>query len=162
MPMGERAVRESGTGKRIFIKGFGNPAREDDGLGPAFVERIELLDLEGVSVEADYQLTVEDAAAAAECDTVVFVDASVAGAEPFSFTRIWPEGEPDVSSHDVSPTTVLALARDIFHVEPEAYLLGVRGYSFAMFTEGMTGGARENMETACDFLTRFLTRGIRT
>ena len=46
----------------ILLIGFGNPGRLDDGLGPALADAIEKLALPGVTVESNYQLTVEDAA----------------------------------------------------------------------------------------------------
>jgi len=66
----------------VLVIGYGNPGRRDDGLGPALAERLQELRLPGVDVDADYQLTVEDAAAAAEHDVVVFADAAQAGPEP--------------------------------------------------------------------------------
>ena len=43
----------------ILLLGYGNPGRLDDGLGAAFCGEIEKMDLPGVNIEADYQLTVE-------------------------------------------------------------------------------------------------------
>ena len=63
------------TVERLAPFGFGNPARGDDGLGPALIERLDALALEGVTTDSDYQLTIEDAALVAEHDVVVFVDA---------------------------------------------------------------------------------------
>jgi hypothetical protein len=70
----------------ILVIGYGNPGRHDDGLGPAFAELVEKLDLDHVTVEAGYQLTVEDAAIISEHDVVVFVDAAmlVAGLSSFA------------------------------------------------------------------------------
>ena len=73
---------------RFLLFGYGNPGRLDDGLGPAFIEAFEGRDLENVTLDADYQLTVEDAAAVAEHDVAIFVDASVNGAEPFFFEKL--------------------------------------------------------------------------
>ena len=51
--------------------------RLDDGLGPALADALEKLDLPGVSVDADYQLMIEDAAEVAEHDFAIFADAAV-------------------------------------------------------------------------------------
>ena len=67
---------------KVLLIGYGNPAREDDGLGPAAAQAIEKLGIEGVSVDSNYQLTVEDAASAAHHDVVVFVDATTQGKDP--------------------------------------------------------------------------------
>ncbi|VGO14536.1 hypothetical protein PDESU_03099 [Pontiella desulfatans] len=60
-----------------LVIGYGNPGRLDDGLGPAFAERIQGLGLSGVTVESNYQLNIEDAELVSRYDTVVFADASV-------------------------------------------------------------------------------------
>ena len=134
-----------GEGNKVLLIGFGNPAREDDGIGPAVAEIIENMQIEGVTVDSDYQLTVEDSAAVAEHDLVVFVDASLDCEEPFVFTKVTPRLEESFSSHSVEPEMVIALAEHLFRAKTEAYILGIRGYSFEMFTEEMTEKAVENI-----------------
>jgi len=75
----------------IWLVGFGNPGRCDDGLGPALAEATERLSLPGVTVESDYQLTVEDAAEAAKHEIVLFADATAIGPAPFWIKRIEPD-----------------------------------------------------------------------
>jgi len=70
---------------KILVIGYGNLGRLDDGLGPAFAERVQALDLSGVTVESNYQLNIEDADLIAQFDVVVFADASVNAEEPFEF-----------------------------------------------------------------------------
>ncbi len=145
--------------KRVLLIGYGNPAREDDGLGPLAAEAVEKLEIDGVTVEADYQLTVEDAATVSEHDVVVFIDASVNAEEPFSFFRVKPSGGQSFSSHSVEPEAVIGLAVDLFNAHTEAYLLGIRGYSFSMFIERMTEKAGKNLEKAVDFIVPLLHSG---
>lgn len=140
----------------VLVIGFGNPAREDDALGPAAAAKVEALCIDGVTVDSDYQLTVEDAASVAAHDTVVFIDATVEGDKPYSFTRIVPKVSGSLSSHSVAPEEVIALAEELFCVTPNAYILGIRGYSFAMFTETMTGEAECNLDEALKFLEPML------
>jgi len=146
------------TGKKVLLIGFGNPAREDDGIGPAVAEIVENLQIEGVTVDSDYQLTVEDSAAAAEHDIVIFVDASIQGEGPFTFEKVPPRLEESFSSHSVEPEMVIGLAEHLFRAKTEAYILGIRGYSFEMFTETMTAKAVENMGKAVDFLIPLLKK----
>ncbi len=145
--------------KRILLIGFGNPARGDDGLGPAIAQEVEDLSIDGLTVDADYQLSVEDAAAVAEHEAVIFVDASVDGEEPFSFTRVEPKMQQSFSSHSVSPEGVLGLAEELFQARTEAYILAVRGYSFEMFDEKMTAKAVSNKSEAVRFLRALLESG---
>lgn len=149
----------------MLVIGFGNPAREDDGIGPWIAEQLEERlgreERAGVTIDADYQLTVEDAAAAAEHDVVVFVDASVEGDGPFSLTEVAPVSEVSFSSHSVTPAAVLGLAHDLFGAPTKGYVLAVRGFSFEMFTEGMTDGGRKNAAEAFDYLRRFIEKNVR-
>lgn len=136
----------------VLVIGYGNPAREDDGIGPAVVKRLEQLNIEGVKMDADYQLTVEDAAGIAENEVVIFVDAAVKGDEPFRFSAIEPKRLSAFSTHSIGPEEVFGLACDLFDAETEAYMLAIRGYSFEMYKEEPTIKALKNMESALDFL----------
>ncbi|MCU0727503.1 MAG: hydrogenase maturation protease, partial [Planctomycetes bacterium] len=80
--------------ERVLLIGFGNPGRRDDGLGPAVAQAVEGWGIPGVTVESDYQLHVEDAAAVSEHDAVIFADAAAAGPEPFAFGPLAAEGAP--------------------------------------------------------------------
>ena len=152
-----RAKRPAGC----LVLCFGNPAREDDGLGPAVAERLEKLKLESVAVESDYQLRVEDAPAVAESALLVFVDAAAAGEEPFSFSRVTPRPGLDYTTHSLGPGQLLGLAEEVFGRSPESYLLAIRGYSFDLFEEGLTERAQVNLEAASDFLADFLRRAAK-
>lgn len=149
------------NGVRTLLIGYGNPGRLDDGLGPALAAHFERLALPGLTVEADYQLTVEDAALVAEHDVAIFADAAVAGPAPFELRRIDPQAEEALtfSTHSVSPAGVLALARTLFHAETAAYTLAIRGYRFDEFGEELSEQARANLTAAVDFLQRVLDNG---
>jgi hydrogenase maturation protease len=149
-----------GSAARVLVLGYGNPAREDDAIGPAVADRIAALGLDGVDVESDYQLTVEDAAAVAEHDAVVFVDASVDGPEPFSWRHVEAAEADTFSTHGLTAARVMGLARELFGARAPAYLLGVRGYSFRMFCEEMTAGAARNARRAVRFLARRIGAGL--
>ena len=136
-----------------LVLGWGNPGRGDDGLGPESVQAIEKMDLPGLAVDSDYQLQVEDGAEVARYRRVVFVDADRCGVEPFRLGRLYPQdGGMSFSTHSVTPGAVLALARDLFKVEPEAWLLGICGYDFDEFDEQLSDRARSNMDQAVRYL----------
>lgn len=143
---------------KVLLIGYGNPGRRDDGLGPALAAAIEKENLPGVTVDADYQLTVEDAAAVAEYDVVVFADADCAREETFYFERLAPGDAMSFSSHSATPGGVLALAQKLFGARTEAYVLGIRGYEFNEFGEGLTERARANLGAALAFLQPVLLR----
>lgn len=145
---------------KVLVIGYGNPGRRDDGLGPALAEALEGLNLPGVTIDSDYQLTVEDAAAVAEHEVVVFADADLAAPEPFWFRKIEPG--PSVtsstalgasfSSHSVQPDSVLALAQELFGARTEGYVLGIRGYEFDEFGEALSQRAQANLAAALQFI----------
>lgn len=142
--------------RRILVIGYGNPGRGDDGLGPALAERLESLNLPQVTVDSDYQLTIEHAAMAAEHDVVVFADAALDAEALFYFKPIAAAQGESFSSHSVSPAGVLLLAQSCFNAHPEGYLLGIKATSVDRFEEGLSEGARAALEAAMEHLVRFI------
>lgn len=140
-------------GGPILLYGYGNPGRGDDGLGPALASAIERLAMPQVVVDANYQLTVEDAAQLAGYAAVVFVDAAVEGPEPFCFSHIDDAsiGRVGWTSHSVTPTQVVALARDLFDSKTSAYTLAIRGYQFEDLNEILSPAAKQNLAEAIAF-----------
>jgi len=145
-------VRVSSPSPGILLIGYGNPGRLDDGLGPALAARIEAASLKGVTVEADYQLAVENAVDVSEHDVVIFADATVKGKEPFFFKEIRSRSPISLDSHSVSPEAVLFFAQKMFHARTRAYVLGIRGYEFDGYEERLSEGAVENLEKAYQFI----------
>ena len=144
--------------RKILLLAYGNPGRRDDGLGPALAAALERLALPGVTIDVDYQLTVEDAAAIAEHDDVIFADADCSGPEPFTFGRIRPEAGVNFSSHSVSPQEVLGLAAELFGARTTGYLLGIRGHEFNEFGEGLSARAEANLAAALRFIQSVLRK----
>lgn len=138
--------------RRILLIGYGNPGRLDDGLGPALAAAVEDWNVEGLTVDADYQLTVEDANDVARHDVVIFADASVNGREPYFVEKVEPKEALSFSSHSVEPGVLLHLAKTLFNASPRAYILGIRGYDFNEFGERLSPRATENLEKAIAYL----------
>jgi hydrogenase maturation protease len=144
---------------KVLVLGYGNPGRLDDGLGPALAEAIGAMALPGVTVDADYQLAVEDAAQVAAHDYVVFADASVSGPEPFSFKPVQPVPELSFSSHSLQPEAVLAMAKDLFDARTHGFALAIRGHEFDDFGERLSDRASQNLAAALAFLADLLRSG---
>jgi hydrogenase maturation protease len=144
----EVILRKSGS--RIVVIGYGNPGRRDDGLGPAFVSRLEALGLPGVTVESDYQLAIEHAHLAALHDIVVFADAAadVEAGSSFYLRPVEPAGEVPHTSHSLSPQAVLQLAAECFGARPRGWLLGIRPKDLTSFMEGLTPEAEASLSAA--------------
>ena len=152
----------SEPGLRILVIGFGNPGRRDDGLGPALADRIEALDLPGVTVERDYQLCIEHAELAASHDVVAFVDAAVDvdGGAPFYLRRVHPAPASSYSSHSLAPSAVLELASECFGKSPRGWVLGIRAADVTSFTEGLTEEAEANLAAAVGGLLDAVRSGL--
>ncbi len=140
------------TGRPYLLYAYGNPGRLDDGLGPACARRIEALRLPQVTVECDYQLTVEDAWLVSQHDLTIFVDASVDGPAPWRLSPVHEDPSPAFSSHICSPGTVMAAARQALGADPVVFQLAIRGYRFDGFGEELTENARRNLDDAVKML----------
>ncbi len=144
-----------GAGLRILVYGYGNPGREDDGLGVELARLMDERALRGVSCDSNYQLNVEDALEVSEYDAVVFADASLSCAEPFVFERLEPAPGITFTTHAMPAGSVLALCEELYGKRPAAYILGIRGYSWEA-KEGLTAQAQANLQKAFDFLLPLL------
>lgn len=129
-----------------LVYGIGNSGRQDDGLGWAFVDRLEAgPDRCAAVLHRAYQLHLEDADLINRFETVLFVDATKESAvASYRLTR--PEAKFDFSfaSHAMSVPSVLATAVQCFGCCPDAYLLAIRGYEWELCT-GLTTPAAANL-----------------
>jgi hydrogenase maturation protease len=159
--MREATPSTGGYAISILIIGYGNPGRLDDGLGPAFAEKIQALELPGVRVESNYQLNVEDADLIAPFDVVVFADASVNAVEPFEFQSLEKKA-PMVgfSSHSITAGSLLGLAEELFGAAPDAYTMAIRGYDFNEFGELISPQASANLGRAIEFLCQWIGKQL--
>lgn len=141
------ARASAASARRVLVLGYGNPGRQDDGLGPAAAAAIEKLNWPGVTTCDNYQLVIEDALEIADHDIVWFVDAARDGAEPFDVRPLSAAPGITFTSHLVQPEALLAIADQCLGQLPEAYLVGIRGYEFE-FLEGLTDRAEDNLARA--------------
>jgi hydrogenase maturation protease len=146
-------LNDSGsTSPRILVLGYGNPGRQDDGLGPAVATEIGGLGWPNLKAFDNYQLTIEDAMDVAEHDVVWFVDAAKTGPSPYAVRELKPTSTIEFTSHIVRPEAILAIARQLYGGSPQAFLLAIRGYEFE-FIEALTPGAADNLRDALVMLT---------
>ena len=89
-------------------------------------------------------------------DAVLFVDASVAALEPFSFGPVEASHDRTFTSHAMSPGAVLAAFRDAFgEAPPMAYTLAIRGDSFELGA-GLSAAASARLDAATAFFERLI------
>jgi hydrogenase maturation protease len=145
-------VPDAARHPRILVLGYGNPGRQDDGLGPAVVAEIEGLGWPNVTAYDNYQLNIEDAIDVAAHEIVWFVDAAKAGPPPYAVSELLPAPTIEFTSHIVRPEAILAIARQCYGGAPQAFLLAIRGYQFE-FVEELTSDATSNLCAALAMLT---------
>jgi len=146
---------------QILILAFGNPGRQDDGLGPRCAELLEHYltqhhPPQPVRIEINYQLTVEDSLVISQAEKVVFIDAATELDRDFSFTAIEPQPEAGWNHHLLSPEGLLYLTKALFKRIPEAYLMAIKGYQFDQFEEKLSLEAEDNVLQAFHYMKKFI------
>lgn len=146
---------------KILVYGYGNPGRQDDGLGPLLVKELEDWargnNLGNIHFDSNYQLNIEDAEIISKFDLVIFADASVEDLPgEVTVTALDGQNELSFTSHAASPGYIVYLCKDLFGIQPEAYLVHIKGYQWK-FREGLSARASENLEKAVGLLKGLLT-----
>jgi hydrogenase maturation protease len=136
-----------------LIYGIGNSARTDDGLGWAFIDRLEALACPPrAELRRTFQLNLEDAYLISGFARVLFVDATK---DPTvsSFALSCPEPTLDFSftSHALSVPTILATTKQCFGEVPTASLLAIRGYQWEL-QMGLSEPAQRNLSDSLEFI----------
>jgi hydrogenase maturation protease len=146
---------------KVLIYGYGNPGREDDGLGNAFVNRIrEWVAIEGLhdfDFDSNYQLNIEDADAIADKDLVIFADASEEDIEDFCLSNVDGTSGVTFTTHAASPGYIVKLCEDLFNKKPTVLLLHMKGYEWE-FKEGLSEKATANLNAALVYMKKKLLR----
>jgi hydrogenase maturation protease len=149
-----KTIFKNKKSSRILIYGIGNPSRQDDALGIVFIEKlqewVEREKLPNITFDSNYQLNIEDAYDISERDVVVFVDASVEPIDGFHFHQIFPGDSISISSHSMSPESVLSLCDELYDAKPAGFLLTIKGFSWELDSK-MTTKAEENLDSAVAF-----------
>ena len=145
----------------LLVLAWGNPSRGDDALGPLLAERLlahaqttERLDR--VEVLTDFQLQVDHALDLVGRERILFVDAALDLAEPFSVRPLRPERGRGIGTHALAPEAVLQVFEDLHgHPPPPATQLAVRASSFELGA-APGAGALAAMELALGWACRWV------
>jgi hydrogenase maturation protease len=137
-----------------LICGIGNVGRQDDGLGWAFIDRLEADDRRPhAELRRAYQLHLEYADLIRTFARVLFVDATKdPSVSSCVLTRPEPKLDFSFTSHAISVPSILATAQQCFGHVPEVHLLAIRGYEWELAT-GLTEAAEQNLNDSVEFLT---------
>lgn len=149
-----------------LIVGCGNPSRGDDALGPSLIDEISRLlpahaEWGEIETLTDFQLQIEFVLDLADRRRIVFVDATTAGAGPFSMTPLQAVGDSSLTTHALTPGALLSVFRRHFGRDaPPSHLLAIRGYAFELGAP-LSPDARRNLDEAIDGLTHWLALPVR-
>jgi hydrogenase maturation protease len=116
----------------ILVIGYGNPLRGDDAVGQQVAQMLEMRLLrDDLYVLTTYQLTPELAQNISHAQLVIFIDARD-GSTPGTVVQISIQSADarGAFTHHVSPSSLLAAARDLYNTCPQAILFSVTGESF--------------------------------
>ena len=131
-----------------LLFGIGNAGRSDDGLGWAFLDRIQQEPGFAGRVEYRYQLQVEDAALVRDAERVIFID-SYKGELPGGFQ--WKPCEPSedfqFTTHVLPPRGVMHFCQELYGRKPRADLLMIHGTRWDLQL-GMSPEAERHLENA--------------
>ncbi|MGB5449333.1 MAG: hydrogenase maturation protease [Woeseiaceae bacterium] len=152
-------TNQHGLVPETLLIGIGNSGRSDDGLGWAFVDRIQREAAFDGRVEYRYQLQVEDAALISDAEHVIFID-SYRGKLPsgFQLARCEPLRERAFTTHVLPPGAVLSLCRDLYGRAPRADALLIQGTCWDLGI-GMSPAAERRLQNALRFFDSYW-RGI--
>lgn len=138
-------------GAPTLVIGIGNDSRADDGLGWAFVEKLEASGKFQGHLQYRYQLQIEDAEHITHYRKIVFVDAFRGPiAAGFQWKEILPESAFYFTTHLLLPENILYLAQALYGYHPRAFRLSIRGIDWKL-ADGMSPVAAENLEAAFQF-----------
>ncbi len=144
---------------QILIYGYGNPGRQDDGLGIALVDRLEEWVAEkalvGFEFDNNYQLNIEDAEVISNKDLVIFADASEEEIDDYCLSVVDGKGKLSFTTHSASPGYIVKLCKELFQKEPHVLLLHIKGYEWE-FKEGISDRAKENLDKAFVYMKSIL------
>ncbi|HEX4786261.1 MAG TPA: hydrogenase maturation protease [Candidatus Sulfotelmatobacter sp.] len=116
----------------IVVIAYGNPTRSDDGIAWHAAAALEgKFSTSDVEIVCTHQLAPELAETISRCAAAIFVDAAGNGSPGEIRARQigLPQG-PVRFWHQLSPDTVVALARNLFGVEPHAFSVTLAGACF--------------------------------
>ena len=138
----------------VLLYGYGNPGRQDDGLGNEFINRmkkwINKEGLQGFEFDSNYQLNIEDADVISDKELVIFVDASEEDIGDFCISKVTESSKMSFTTHAASPAFIVYLCKNLFKKSPVTLLLHIKGYGWE-FKEGLTKKAEENLEKAINY-----------
>jgi Ni,Fe-hydrogenase maturation factor len=93
-------------------------------------------------------------------DRIIFVDAHVyENVEALHCCPVSPDAASLIFTHHMTPSTLLAMQKAIYDVEPTGHLVSLRGYDFD-FHRGLSADTETLVEPAVEWILQRLTEGV--
>ncbi len=145
---------------QTLVVGYGNTLRGDDGVGYWVAEQVAAWNLPEVTTIACHQLTPELAANLAECDRVIFVDATLPGTQTeVKWRSLSPSDTTTLDAHRSDPAELLRLAVQLYDAAPSAQHLLLPTAEMD-FSETLSAIAQAGLDDALPQLRKRLTEDI--
>ena len=142
----------------LWIIGYGNTHRRDDGIGPHVADRLKrrFCGVGGINIVSLHQLGPELAEDLREATGVIFIDAA-RGPLPggCSFQEIRPVSDMHRIVHSLTADALLGLTKLIYNRCPPAWMVSVEGSDFG-FGEGLSEAAADSANRATGEIARVI------
>ncbi len=114
----------------IFIIGYGNPLRSDDGIGIFVANCLSQKNLTGIKIMTAHQLHVEFLDEAVRYKATILIDAS-SQQEDVSFRKIESSGYSQIpSTRHLTPELFFELGKAVYGKDLNLYLCSLKGECF--------------------------------
>jgi hydrogenase maturation protease len=136
------------------IIGYGNPLRQDDGLGWRVAELVrEAMPYDAITILEEHQLVPEMVAQLEHAPLVIFLDAAVDLPPGCMRLQGLRPAEPQPWSHHILPAQLLTLAQQVNGTAPPAFLIS-GGIGQTGFSETLTSIAENCAQRMADLALR--------
>ena len=143
----------------VWIIGYGNPQRGDDGVGSRVVAEVDrfLGGRPGIRTLVAHQPGPELVEDLQDADVILFVDAAAKPiADGWDCSRVKPQSSHHHHlTHHFSPGFLLGLLDSLYDRKPTAWMISIQGDDFEI-GEGLTHGAESRARQAVARIERFL------
>ncbi len=149
----------------LYLVGFGNPQRRDDGLGPYIVRRLKSIlkscDKIGFLIVRHPEPSI--VAELQGAGRILFVDATAkALTKGWQMNRIEPELDMlPYTTHHFTPAVILGIMRMLYGQSPPTWVLTVEGSDFG-FGRSLTSTAKERAQAAVAAIVGFARANLKT
>lgn len=156
---------------RVLVIGYGNPDRQDDGVGYQILLRLAsalhrklpgdlyeglVPDGQNPDLWFDLQLKPEMAEEIAHYDQVFFIDAHTGAVpEEISWRELSPQFQTSPLTHHLTPESCLSLCESLYARKPAAILISIRGYEFG-FSSTLSLRTKDLLSQAVERIIKWL------